>query len=124
MVNFLLKISFSLLLTMSLFSCVSTTQIRAVNPETNNTDDNVKIYIDGQYKGSGLVSYSDTKIVGSTTSISLRKEGCRSEDQMMVRSERVNVGALVGGIFVWPILLWVMDYNPSRDYEFQCRSRK
>ena len=105
---------------MSLLSCASTTHIRAINPKTSETDKNVKIYVDGQYKGRGSVNYSDTKIVASITNIDLKKEGCRTNKYSMSRSEKVNVGALIGGILLFPIWLWVMEYNPSRDYEFEC----
>ena len=120
MFKLILKLKLVILLIISLLSCVSTTHIRAINPKTSTTDQNVKIYVDGQYKGNGSVNYSDTKIIASTTNIDFKKEGCRTKKYFMSRSEKVNVGVLIGGIFFWPLLLWMMEYNSSRDYEFDC----
>ena len=109
----------SIVLSVSLISCSSTTAIRAVNSR-GDVDRGVRIYIDGNYKGKGETSHSDTKIVGMTTHIQLKKEGCQNQTFSLSRSERLSVGALIGGIFFWIPLLWVMGYNPSRNYEFQC----
>ena len=109
----------SILALSSLISCASTTTIRAVN-QNGYTDRNVKIYVDGQYKGKGEVFHSDTKIVGSSTSINLKKEGCRSQPAVLSRTEQLSVGALIGGIFFWIPFLWIMGYNPMHSYEFHC----
>ena len=103
----------------TLISCASTTTIR-VTDSNDSIDKNVKIYLDGSYKGRGEVMYSDTKIVGSTTSVTLKKKGCRSNSHNLSRTEQLQVGALVAGFFVWVPLLWVMGYNPLHSYEFQC----
>ena len=83
----------SILALSSLISCASTTTIRVVN-NNGNTDRNVKIYIDGQYRGKGEVFHSDTKIVGSSTSINLKKEGCRSQPVVLSRTEQLSVGSI------------------------------
>jgi len=110
---------FCFLMVGSLMSCASTTTIRAVNA-TGNVDRGVKVYVDGQYKGKGEVIHSDVKIVGSSTSVNMKKEGCQNQTASFSRTESLNVGALIGGIFIWPVLLWVMGYNPVHNYEFQC----
>ena len=103
----------------ALISCASTTTIRAVD-QNDLIDGDVKIYMDGSYKGKGEVIYSDTKIVGSTTTVTLKKAGCRSNTRSLSRTERLQVGALIGGLFVWVPFLWIMGYNPMHSYEFQC----
>ncbi len=103
----------------SLISCASTTSIRVVD-RNGNIDRNVKVYVDGQYQGTGEVLHSDTKVVGSTTSVNLRKAGCQSQSVMFSRTERLSVGALIGGLFFWIPFLWIMGYNPTHNYEFQC----
>ena len=117
----ILKLLWLGFLTGTLISCASTTTIR-VTDKKDSVDRQVKIYMDGSYQGSGEVQYSDTKIIGSTTDILLKKEGCRSQRQTLSRSEQFNVGAFIGGLFVWPVLLWVMGYNPLHSYEFQCEA--
>ena len=103
----------------SFISCTSTTTIRAID-KNGDIDRNVKIYTDGSYKGKGEVVYSDTKIVGSITSVNLRKKNCRSAQHNLSRSENLDVGALVGGIFFFVPFLWIMGYNPVHSYEFFC----
>lgn len=103
----------------SLISCASTTTIRATNAG-GGIDRGVKVYVDGQYKGKGEVFHSDTKVVGSSTLVNMRKEGCRNQTVSFSRTESLSVGALIGGLFLWPFLLWVMGYNPIHNYEFHC----
>ena len=105
-----------------LISCASTTTIR-VTDQDDSIDRDVKIYIDGSYKGKGEVVYSDTKIVGSITQVTLKKKGCRSNIHSLFRSEKLQIGALIGGLFVWVPFLWIMGYNPMHLYEFQCEKR-
>lgn len=108
-------------LIIALVSCASTTTVQVLD-ESDSIDRNVKIYLDGSYRGRGEVIHSDTKIVGSMTDVILKKEGCRTQRHSFSRSERLLIGALIGGIFVWIPLLWIMGYNPMHSYNFQCES--
>ena len=94
-------------------SCASTTKI-------TTTDDEAKIYINGEYLGTGDAVYTDSKIVGSSNVVTLKKEGCRDNTYTFSRSEKFATGAFIGGIFLWPFLLWIMKYKPLRNYEFEC----
>ena len=67
----------SALLITALISCVSTTTVRVLD-RNNSIDRNVKIYLDGSYEGKGEAIYSDMKVVGSSTAVTLKKRGCRS----------------------------------------------
>jgi hypothetical protein len=91
-------------------SCASTTLIQSSPSEA-------KIYIDGQPSGTTPYSYTDTKIVGSVTTVRLEKEGYEQMNTTFSRSEQADVGAIIGGLFVWVPFLWTMKYNPSRTYE-------
>lgn len=102
-----------LLVGLFLASCSSTTLI-------NTNDKDVKIYIDGEYKGRGTASHTDTKIVGSTTSVMLKKKGCAPRSYTFSRSEVFDAGACAGGVFVLVPFLWVMKYKAARTYEFEC----
>ena len=94
-------------------SCASTTLIK-----TN--DRNVKIYADGEYIGRGEVSYTSTKIVGSSTVIGLRKDACKERFYNLSRNEEFSAGNCLGGVFLLVPLLWVMDYKAVHQYEFEC----
>lgn len=93
-----------------LTSCASTTMIQS-------TPSYAKIYVDGQLMGSTPYSHTDTKIVGSTTTIRLEKEGYEPLNASFSRDEQVDVGAIIGGLLVWIPFLWVMKYNPMHTYE-------
>lgn len=91
-------------------SCSSSTIIQS-NPS------GAKVYLDGQYVGVTPYQHSDTKIVGSTTSVRLEKEGYETLSASFSRSEQADVGAIIGGVFVFVPFLWTMKYNPIRTYE-------
>lgn len=76
-----------------------------------------KLFIDGRHVGATPFIYSDTKIVGSKTTVRLEKEGYEPLNTFFTRTEEVDVGAVVGGIFVWPVFLWTMKYYPDHYYE-------
>lgn len=91
-------------------SCVSTTRIQS-------SPAGAKIYIDGQPAGTTPYTYSDTKIVGSVTSVKIEKEGYEPMNTMFTRSEQADVGAIIGGVFFLVPFLWTMKYNPTHTYE-------
>jgi hypothetical protein len=99
----------------SLVACSSTTVIRTTDPET-------KIYLDGEYRGTGSVVESNTRLVGSTTMVKLQKPGCAAKNVHFSRNEEVDVGALIGGIFLLVPFLWIMKYKPEHVYEYRCIS--
>jgi hypothetical protein len=99
------------------FSCSSTTFIRSTDPEA-------RIYIDGEFRGVGSVSHSDTKIVGSTTHVRLEKDGCEPISSSFQRSEEFSVGACIGGVFLLVPFLWIMSYKPDHTYEYRCVPRR
>lgn len=97
-----------------LSGCASTTIIRAPA--------GTKIEIDGRDVGVAPYTYSDTKIVGSSTMVTLKKDGYVTKNVTIGRNSNVNVGALIGGILVGVPFLWVMDYAPQ--YEFSLEPEK
>jgi hypothetical protein len=105
-------ISIFLIATVFLASCASTTMIQS-------TPSGADIYVDSQKKGTTPYSYSDTKIVGSSTNITLKKDGYTDFNVTLVRSERADVGAIIGGCFVLVPFLWTMKYDPTHSYELQ-----
>ncbi|MBP6218221.1 MAG: PEGA domain-containing protein [Oligoflexales bacterium] len=99
-----------------LCSCASTTLIKS-------EPSGAKVFADGALIGKTPVTYSDTKIVGSTTSIRLQKDGCEQQSFNLSRSEKFEVGPCIGGVFAWVPFLWVMGYNPEHNYELECKGK-
>ena len=93
-----------------LSSCASTTMIQS-NPS------GAKLYLNGESVGETPYTHTDTKIVGSTTTVSLKKEGYETLNTSFSRDEEVDVGAIIGGIFVLVPFLWTMKYKPTHTYE-------
>jgi ABC-type oligopeptide transport system substrate-binding subunit len=108
-----MKVAAVLLAATVLFaSCSSATLIQS-NPS------GAKLYMNGEYMGVTPYSYSDTKIVGSSTDVRLEKEGFETLHTFLSRDERVDVGAIVGGVFFLFPFLWTMKYNPTHTYELR-----
>ena len=101
-----------LLATILITSCSSTTLIQSSPP-------GAEVYIDSQKKGKTPYNYSDTKIVGSSTSIILKKDGYQDLNVILTRDERADVGAIIGGCFLLVPFLWTMKYDPFHSYELQ-----
>lgn len=93
-----------------LTSCASTTVIQSEPSGAN-------VYINGEKVGVTPHTYQDTKIVGSTVSVKLTKEGYEDLTTSFSRNEQVSVGAIIGGIFFLVPFLWVMEYKPNHNYE-------
>ncbi len=95
-------------------ACTSSTVIRSSDPES-------RIYVNGEYMGTGEAFYSDEKVAFSRNKVEIRKDGCRSEYHSFRRNEEADVGAIVGGIFLTFPFLWVTEYKSSHNYDFQCQ---
>ena len=91
-------------------SCASTTVIQS-NPS------GAKVYLNGEPVGTTPYTHQDTKIVGSTTTVKLEKEGYESLNTSFSRNEEADIGAIIGGVFVWVPFLWTMKYKPMHTYE-------
>ena len=105
--NFLKPIALFLASAILFASCASTTLIQS-NPS------DAKLYLNGEYVGKTPYAHRDTKIVGSTTFIKLEKEGYNPLNASFSRGEELDVGALIGGIFVLVPFLWIMKYKAFR----------
>lgn len=95
-----------------LVSCSSTTMI--VTEPAGAT-----VYMDGQKKGTTPYKHTDTKIAGSQTRITFKKDGYEKLDVILTRNEQADVGAIVGGIFFLVPFFWVMEYYPEHIYELE-----
>lgn len=102
------------LLTMTSFiaGCTSTTVIHS-KPE------GAKVYMDNVYVGKTPYTYKDMKIVGSKTPLELKLDGYETLDTHLSKSEKPDIGAIVGGIFFTFPFLWTMEYLPEHTYELE-----
>ena len=94
-------------------ACSSTTVIRSSDPDA-------RIFVNGEYIGTGQATYSDRKVAFSKNNVELRKEGCENQSHVFARNEKPDGGAIVGGVLVLVPFLWVTQYKDERAYEFQC----
>jgi len=83
----------------------------------NSSPAGAKVYINGESVGTTPYLYTDTKILGSVINIDLVKEGYEPLYTSFTRSEQVNAGAIVGGLFFLFPFLWTMEYKPTHNYE-------
>jgi PEGA domain/Short C-terminal domain len=95
--------------TMLLASCTSTTLIQS-NPI------GAKLYINNELVGNTPYTYQDTKIVGSRTFVKMEKEGYETLETSFARDEEIEVGAIIGGIFLLVPFLWTMKYKSMHSY--------
>jgi hypothetical protein len=102
-------------LTIFLSSCSSTTMIESKPP-------GAKVYLNGMSVGKTPYRHSDTKIVGSSTSVKLELEGYETLNTSFSRDEAADVGAIIGGLFVLVPFLWTMKYEPVHFYELVSKS--
>ncbi|MDR0749669.1 MAG: PEGA domain-containing protein [Tannerellaceae bacterium] len=110
--NFSIRfLAFLMAFLMLLTGCYSSTSIVS-NPDGAN------LYLNGKYVGQTPYRYGDTKIIASNTDVRLEKEGYNTLYTSFSRNERVNVGAIVGGLFLFGIpFFWALGYKSYHQYE-------
>jgi len=91
-------------------SCASSTMIYSV-------PSGAKLYLNDESVGTTPYRHIDTKIVGSQTDVKIEKEGFEPFYTSFSRDEQVDIGAVVGGLFLFVPFLWTMKYKPSHNYE-------
>jgi hypothetical protein len=94
-----------------LSGCTSMTLIQSVPP-------GAKIYINDEIGGETPYTLSDTRIIGSSTSIRIEKSGYKPFMTVIQRTEEIDPGPLVCGFIFTPVWwLWAMKYKPMHTYE-------
>jgi hypothetical protein len=97
----------------ALGACSSGTSIRVSDPDA-------RIYVNGEYVGTGDGYYSDRKPAFTKQEVTLRKEGCAEQRETFRRNERPDLGAIVSAYYLALPILWVTQYKGQRAYEFEC----
>ena len=109
--EFTIKLSASLLaLVVLLSSCSSSTVITSIPPAA-------KVTINGMYKGVTPYTMTDSKIIGSTSTVRLELDGYQPRELVISKDEKIDVGAVIGGIFFGFPFIWTMGYEPIHKYE-------
>lgn len=91
-------------------SCASSTIITTVPGDA-------KVYINGEYVGQTPYKHKDSKIVGSSNTIRVEKEGYETYNDTFSKDEKLAVGPLIGGVFLLVPFLWIMKYEKGRIYD-------
>ena len=110
---------------MKLFlSCLSLLLICACSSSTviKSSDPDARIYVNGEYIGTGQATYTDKKVAFSNNSVTMKKAGCDPVSHEFRRNEKPDGGAIVGGILVTIPFLWVTEYKKEHNYEYDCGS--
>jgi hypothetical protein len=107
----LIQITAMMLIAIVLLSgCASTTVLQTA-------PSGAKLYMNGEPVGTTPYTYTDTKIVGTTTVLKITADGYEDFNGVLKRNEEANVGAIIGGVFLLFPFLWVMDYKPMHNFE-------
>ncbi|MCG8419916.1 MAG: PEGA domain-containing protein [Proteobacteria bacterium] len=93
-------------------ACSSSTVIRS-------NVQGAKVYLNGEYVGTTPYTMTDTKIVGSTTTVRLEAPGYEPTHGVISRSEVFSIGACIGGVLVLFPFLWIMGYKPEHFFELR-----
>jgi len=104
---------FAILIVVALGGCSSGTSIRVSDPDA-------RIYVNGEYVGTGLGHYADRKPAFTKQVVTLRKDGCAELTHTFRRNERPDIGAIVGAYYLGVPVLWLTQYKQRHAYEFDC----
>jgi hypothetical protein len=96
----------------SLSACASTTIIQSQPP-------GARLYLNGEPVGVTPYTMTDTKIVGSTTTVRLEYPGFEPTTGVITRNEEFDAGACIGGVFLLFPFLWIEGYRPWHVFELR-----
>ena len=97
----------------SLAACSSGTTIRVSDPAA-------RIYVNGEYIGTGHAHYSDRKPAFSRQEVTVRRTGCAEETYTMRRNERPDIGAIISAYYLVVPIAWFIQYKDHHAYEYDC----
>lgn len=78
-----------------------------------------KLYLNGEPVGSTPYTMTDTKMIGSVTTVRLEAPGYETHNASITRNEEFDVGACIGGVFVLVPFLWLFKYKPTHTFELR-----
>jgi hypothetical protein len=93
-------------------ACASTTIIQS-------QPNGAKLYLNGEPVGNTPYTMTDTKMVGSITTVRLELPGYEPTTTAISRNEEFEVGACIGGVLVLVPFLWIFGYKPVHVFELR-----
>ena len=99
------------LLIFFLMGCASKTIIKS-------RPSGAEVYIDNVRKGTTPLYYSDTAIAGTTKSVKLEKEGYKTF-QGIIRKSEFQAGPCIGGVLVLFPFIWILGYPDEHEFELE-----
>jgi hypothetical protein len=105
-------IAISLAIVFLFSACSSTTLI-------DSYPSNAELFLNGEAIGHTPYYMTDTKILGSCTSVKIQKENYKDFYTTICKTEEADPGAIVGGFFFYFPFLWAMKYKPTHFYKLQ-----
>jgi PEGA domain len=78
-----------------------------------------KLYLNGEPVGATPYTMSDTKIVGTVTTVRLELPGYEVLNTAIARNEEFDTGACIGGVFLLFPFLWIQGYRPVHNFELR-----
>lgn len=97
-------------------ACSSSTSIRVSDPDA-------RIFVNGEYVGTGKGYYEDRKPAFTRQEVSVRREGCKEQTYSLRRNERPDIGAIVSAYYLALPILWMTQYKHQHAYEFECSEK-
>jgi hypothetical protein len=78
-----------------------------------------KLYLNGESVGPTPYTMTDTKMIGSITTVRLEAPGYEPLNAAITRNEEFEVGACIGGVFLLVPFLWLFKYKPTHNFELK-----
>jgi hypothetical protein len=78
-----------------------------------------KLYLNGEPVGSTPYTMTDTKMIGSITTVRLESPGYETATGAITRNEEFDIGPCIGGMFVLVPFLWIFKYKPTHTFELK-----
>ena len=101
--------------------CAATLAGCASGTHISVSDEDARIYVNGDYVGTGDGYYSDRRPSFTTQQVTLRRDGCVEQSHAMRRNERPHYGAIISAAAVALPIFWVAKYDDQHAYDFECR---
>jgi hypothetical protein len=104
-----------------LLSCAAALAACSSGTHIQVTDNDARIYVNGDYVGTGDGYYSDRRPAFTVQQVTLRRDGCEEQSYPMRRNERPHYGAIISAYYLALPILWVTKYKDQHVYEFDCQ---
>ncbi len=105
---------------LTLLACVAALTACSSGTHIKVSDTDARIYVNGEYVGTGDAWYSDRRPAFTKQEVTLRKDGCEEQSYTMRRNERPDIGAIISAYYLVVPIAWLTQYKEHHAYEFDC----